>query len=33
MLRSDLRDYSDAYIVLKGKIIVKIQIMMHMTRN
>ena len=34
MLRSDLYDFSDAYIVAKGQIIVTNPIcMMHMTRN
>ena len=33
MLRSNLRDYSDAYIVVERKITVQIQIMIHMTRN
>ena len=33
MLRSDLCDYSDAYIIVKEKLLLQIQIMMHMTRN
>ena len=33
MLRSDFCDFSDAYIVVKGTIAVKILIMMHMTKN
>ena len=33
MVRSDLYDYSDAYIVVKGAIKLKLQIMMYITRN
>ena len=33
MLRSDLCDYSDAYIIVKGTITVTIQRMMNMTKN
>ena len=33
MLRSDLHDYSDAYIVVKGKIIVTNLDNMHMIKN
>ena len=33
MLRSGLCDDSDAYMLLKEKLLLKIQIMMHMTKN
>ena len=33
MLGSDLCDYSDAYVVVKEKLLLQIQIMVHMTKN
>ena len=33
MLRFDLCDYNDAYIIVKRKITVTAPVMMHMTRN
>ena len=33
MLRSDLCDYGDAYIVVKEKLLLQIQIIMHMTKS
>ena len=33
MLRSDLCEYSDAILLLKEKLLLQIQIMMHITEN
>ena len=33
MLRLELCDYSDAYIIVRGTVILKIKIIMHMIRN
>ena len=33
MVQSDLCDYTDAYVVVKGTIMLQIQMMMHMIKN